>query len=531
MYKQEVEVLNEQQNVFTRKPKVNIISSENGSIKLDSTGNKFLDDFASLSKYKELRDPDDIFKTMETLWNIDPLKALKETFYLRIISRQAKYLDGSKTERKQIGTGLKHEFIYRLLWIANYKSGVFIRNLYLVPVVGSWYDVFQLLREYYSHTDNGHLPLSVMLDFIIDGLNNPEVSDLVKKYLPTLKSKSNCTTVRNMANNLIARAIMKRMRISVIEYRHLKASGKAHQWQQALSRGEKIDFSTIAGRALSKLVKSSFLNNQNLKEDFNEWIKEQPVVKFTGYPYEIFYFVNEDYQRTLINKQFLGLIEGKKLDSNIICVLDTSGSMGSTARGTNRCSLDIAKSMALYFSYFLKGKFNKTWLEFNDTCKIHTLKGNTPYGQYMSMNSNYYGSTNFLSVAQEFAKLKLTNAEEDFPTGILCLSDGEFNSYSGQFTTNFHKFKRILRSAGFSEEFIKNFKIILWDIPNSFYRSDTISKFESLTNEENFFYMSGFDPAGISFLFGTKESPKVPKTAEELFETAMNQEVLNKLSL
>ena len=70
MYKQEVEVLNEQQNVFTRKPKVNIISSENGSIKLDSTGNKFLDDFASLSKYKELRDPDDIFKTMETLWNI-----------------------------------------------------------------------------------------------------------------------------------------------------------------------------------------------------------------------------------------------------------------------------------------------------------------------------------------------------------------------------------------------------------------------------------------------------------------------------
>ena len=47
MYKQEVEVLNEQQNVFTRKPKVNIISSENGSIKLDSTGNKFLDDFAS----------------------------------------------------------------------------------------------------------------------------------------------------------------------------------------------------------------------------------------------------------------------------------------------------------------------------------------------------------------------------------------------------------------------------------------------------------------------------------------------------
>ena len=46
--------------------------------------------------------------------------------------------------------------------------------------------------------------------------------------------------------------------------------------------------------------------------------------------------------------------------------------------------------------------------------------------------------------------------------------------------------------------------------------------------------MSGFDPAGVSFLFG-KELPEkkvaAPKTADELFMAAMDQESLNSFTL
>ena len=43
--------------------------------------------------------------------------------------------------------------------------------------------------------------------------------------------------------------------------------------------------------------------------------------------------------------------------------------------------------------------------------------------------------------------------------------------------------------------------------------------------------MSGFDPAGIAFLTGTKQVASIPRTPEELFETAMQQELLQLLVL
>jgi hypothetical protein len=535
MYKKILSNDNVQENVFTKK--VNTISSEEGSIKLKSTGDKFIDDFASISKYKVLRDSDDIFDTMEELWDINPLLSIKETFYLRMISRQSKYLDGNKTIAKQIGAGLKHEFIYRLLWIANKSPMAFINNMEYIPVIGSWYDIFQILREYYSFKDKGFLPIPELYNFIIKNLKNKEVSDLIKKYLPTMKSRSNCTTLRNKVNNSIAYNIAYYMNLTAEEYRHLKSSGNAHKWQQCLSQQDftRLDFSTIPGRALSKLIKGNFLDKHGyLIEPFCNWLEKQPTAKFTGYPYEIFYETYEKYKQILINKQFYSLLDNNKLDSNLICVVDTSGSMSAQCVGTNRRAIEVAKSMALYFSYMLKGKFNKTWLEFSNECIAHELKGKTPYAQFEDM-SNYksYGETNFLSVAKLFSKLKLCNDEKDFPSGIICLSDGEFSSYYDQFTTNFHEFKHILRSTGFSEEYVNNFKIILWDIPNTYYNSSKLTpKFESLSGEENFFYMSGFDPAGISFLFKiNKDTNNIPKTAKELFNAAMDQEVLNKLYL
>ena len=82
--------------------------------------------------------------------------------------------------------------------------------------------------------------------------------------------------------------------------------------------------------------------------------------------------------------------------------------------------------------------------------------------------------------------------EKDFPTGILCISDGEFNSCYGDgcvnssnFNTAIHK----LKNAGFSKEYVDNFKIILWDIPNNYYGKPT-TKFEDFADAPNFFYLS-----------------------------------------
>jgi hypothetical protein len=162
---------------------------------------------------------------------------------------------------------------------------------------------------------------------------------------------------------------------------------------------------------------------------------------------------------------------------------------------------------------------------------MHTWVGNTPTEKFYNFRSSYIGSTNFLGVAKVFADLKKKGYEEsEFPTGVLCISDGEFN-YGGNKSTTFEQFKQILRQAGFSEEFVSNFKIVLWDIPNGYYGKHT-PKFEGLADAPNFFYMSGFDPSGIAFLTGKEiKNAPTPKNAEELFEEAMKQELLQMLRI
>ena len=132
-----------------------------------------------------------------------------------------------------------------------------------------------------------------------------------------------------------------------------------------------------------------------------------------------------------------------------------------------------------------------------------------------------------MGVADFFIKMRKTTPLNLFPKGILLISDGEFDAIEGNNLPNFEAFKEKLRKAGFPKDYVDNFKIVLWDIPNSFYSQEIRPKFES--KAPNFFYMSGFDPAGVSFLFGTEA--KVPKTAKELFEAAMDQELLKLITI
>ena len=109
---------------------------------------------------------------------------------------------------------------------------------------------------------------------------------------------------------------------------------------------------------------------------------------------------------------------------------------------------------------------------------------------------------------------------------------GEFNAPKSN-KTNFQTFKERLLKAGFPKDYVDNFKIVLWDIPNTFYDYQEIRpKFESFADTPNFFYMGGFDPAGITFLLGGEEKDKpAPKTPRELFEAAMNQEIMDYIQL
>lgn len=557
-----------QSYLFGKEPVKSIITySGNGAVKFESTGDPFTDQFGLISQYRQLRPYSDIAEDMRTLWDINPVDTMKLVLYIRLVTRKVELLDGTETKAVQRGQGMKHEGIMRMIWVALNYPEVFENNLPLFVACGCWKDIFAMLSyDLQFHGWSGRvLDWKKLGDFILAGLENPNTCNLVKKYLPTIKAKSKIHTLEAQADTIIGKYIAHRLfgkgqfkadqyhSLNYKQYRQLKVSGTAHQWQQQISQGKlKINFSTVHGRALALLVSSKFLSNNGLEAEYEKWILSQPVAKFTGYVYELFKNhckADPKYKKVTIDKQFMGLIEtakeGMNTSSRFIVALDTSGSMQSNVHGTSISSLTVGKAMALYFSYLLEGSFAKGFIEFNTVPILKQWFGSTPTECWDSFNCEAYGSTNFVGIANLLVKLRGKGTPlSTFPNGLLCISDGEFNRAAAggyglreeeiaeQNKTSFQQFKKILLVGGFPKEYVDNFKIVLWDIPNNFYGSGIRPKFEGYADTPNFFYMGGLDPAGIAFLMGkepTEEdpTPTVPKTARELFEAAMDQELLN----
>lgn len=529
--------------------------SGNGALKYSTTGSNFVDQFAKVTNFKTPRSFAAIAKDMELLWSQNPRLTLALTFYIRMITRTTHFGDGTKTTTVQRGQGLKHEGIFRMIWLAVEHPDVFWKNINLWIAIGSWKDIITMLQyDLVWHSWNKRvLNWEQFGKLILAGLENPHHSELLKKYLPQIKANSHCTTVESQADNIIAKwicsLIWTKAEVNKFAaykgYRLLKTSGTAHQWQQLISQGKflQIDFKTIHGRALAQLVSSKFLKNHGLEKVYSDWLETQPVAKFTGYPYELLGAVAEKFKPTLteyqldtIDKQFGTLVEtakkGMKTNTSLITVVDTSGSMTSTVSGTKVSSYAVAMSLAMYFSRLLTGHFANSWFEFNTICKFHLFKTGSPSRALLKETKSVIGGTNFLSVADKFIELKRSGVpESEFPCGILCLSDGEFNSGTrSRKTTNFKEFKMKLAQGGFSTQFVADFKIILWDIPNSYYGTNK-PKFEDFADTPNLFHISGLDGSVVAFILGTDYNPTTPLNSDELFLAAMNQELLLKLEV
>lgn len=532
-------------------------TSGNGALKYSTSGNDFVDDFASIAKYKEPRSYEEVAKTMQLLYSIDNVKAVKMAIFIRLITRKSQVMKDKSVEtleEVQRGQGLKNEGIMRMLWLALNHSSVFKVNLPLFIAAGSWKDVITMMNldlQFHGWKDR-KLDWTFFGKVIKAGLLNPGTSQLVRKYLPTIRTDAKCRTLESQADTLIGRWLAKQFFpedekfVAYKKYRQLKSKGTAHKWQQLISKEmyNELNFDSIAGRALALLVGSKFLQNHNLVARYSEWIKSKPVAKFTGFVFELFKPLGngyrlrhiEDYKEATINAQFAQLVktgkEGVNTNSGLLVVRDTSSSMTSQAIGCPMSAYDVAKSMALYFSEFLTGPFANSFAEFADTCTLHQWKGQTPVDKYLNDRCEAYGSTNFQSVIDLFIRLKRQGVpEKDFPTGILCVSDGEFNSCYGGGCVNSSNFNTAiykLKNAGFSKEYVDSFKIILWDIPNSYYGTSK-TKFEDFADAPNFFYLSGYDPSSVAFIMEGKECKVTPRNASELMETALDQELLNRV--
>ena len=521
------------ENLFLKNAVHYGVQTENGAKSYATTGKAIIDQFGKAGAYMG-RNIDDVWTDQAMLWAEDPTSALRFPFYLRMITRQTNVSDGKKTETVQRGQGLRDESFKRLLWIAKYHPDEFYRNLWLVPIVGSWKDLWVLMSM------DEHLNHEAFFNVIANGIKSESERDLVKKYLPRIRSQKKCTTEWAKKSNELAKEFVGYVGWTYSDYRKFKSTGKAHEFQRIIcSRKYKnIDWKQIPGKALLKLVNGKFLSAHNLEDSYVNWLKAQPVAKFNGYPYELGAAINGGWyniplsKKITVDKQFKALIEtakkdGSALKGNVLCALDTSGSMNSYVNN-NVTAYDVCVSLGIYFSELNEGAFHNHVVMFDDTSTLLELKGEfTDKWQQIKSESTAWGSTNLQSIYSLLIETRKEHPEipiEEFPSVLLVVSDFQFNATASGKTNN-EEGKDRLREV-FPDEYVDNLTEVWWYCSNR-HTSDVPATMEMGGQ----YVVSGFDGSIITLLLGgTVVDPETGEnrqlTMEESVEQALNQEVL-----
>ena len=534
--------------------------TENGAVTNVSTGSAIVDQFGKAGNFRG-RPIEEVFADQAQIWGENAEAALRFPFYLRMVTRKVKVNADNETDKVQNGQGARDESFKRLLWIAKEHPEAFYNNIWALPLVGSWKDIWTLMF-YDIKEDLNVINQKAMFEVIAQGLLCDTHVDLVKKFMPRIESRSKCTTEWNQITNNLAKSFAKFMNLTYKEYNKTKSSGTAHTFQKLIcSRNyDALNWNHIPGRALNLLVTSKFLSNHNLKDNYTQWILQQPVAKFTGYVFELARKLREasgsrgyysgtknlpiEVKHTL-DAQFKGLVDKARADGkiteNVWCCLDTSGSMSRRVDGLNDITCeDIASSLALFFSDLNTGPFHNKLIMFDDVSYPYDMKGDSFCDRIMNLPRVGCGGTNFQSAVEEIIKIRKEHPEiplEQYPTTILVVSDMQFNPVSYGWRskrtepTNYEYSVKSLKTV-FPAEFVDNMKFIWWDCA-----SKRKQDFAATIHNSGCYFFSGFDGSIISMLMNEdaikdEVTGEVRRpTAEELVVKALNQEILTYVKL
>lgn len=525
--------------------------TENGAASHSTSGSSLLDYFYKAGSYRG-RSENDVYADVSKAYAENPELTLKAIFYNRLITRKSK--GDVKTQNVQKGQGNKDEFIKSLKWLELTHPGVLQRNLWLVPVVGCWKDLWYDSPEtdyfFYVSPKNVYELITMNLK---DDFNRP----LIAKFLPKYRSKSNTTTERHKRLNAWVRNFLAYSGWSEISYRKFKSNPEhtAHLFQRQMSNNQwdKIDFNRVPGKALFNLI-SRFgkkdrvcaIERHKQTDRYLEWAGNKGEIQFTGYVYELFSKAVKSHgriQELTYDAQFETLLKRARdsnegLKENVLCALDTSASMTWYKVANNITPLDVCLSLGIFFSTLNEGFFKDYVVAFSNKSRIAKLSGSFADKCRQSQALGSGGSTNFMSVIDELVRVRKSHPEipvEQFPTTLLVVSDMQFNP-TGGFRGDY---SQKVAKTNYEEAVTKMVSVdlpmprVIWWQVNGAYGKDVPNKMD----DKGVVLISGFDPSIVTtILGGNNKAGSVPKEAKEItpweaMEIALDQEILDLLKL
>lgn len=522
--------------------------TQNGAISNAGSGNSVLDYFAKCGTYR-YRDQVAVNADMALAWAENPLHTLQVMFYNRAVTRKAKDLYNTEPEMMR-GQGNKDEFIRTLKWLEENHPNTLYANLWAIPTFGCWKDFW------YDSPSTGlyhYVDTKQVYRLIKSAMKHEYHVALLAKYLPKIRSSSAVKNDRHRRLNAFAKGLCKYLKWTERDYRKFKSNPSyiAHQFQRDISAANwtDIDWNMVPGKALFSLSSKAgkdgktFIQRHGLEESYIKWLAKQPVAKFTGYPFELLKAYNGNKtasSKMTIDKQFEGLLEKARTDvnsslfgKNVLCALDTSGSMESVVDNNGTRAIDVCLSLGIYFASLNTGSFKDYVIMFDSKSELKKLTGTTFTQKVDVVNSwkTAWGSTNFQSVIDEIVRVRKSNPSipvEDYPSIILCVSDMQYND-TGSNTSNYEEAKSKFASVGLPCP-----TFIWWNVNGRYSKGNEVP---STLDDAGTVLVSGFDGAVITSILGGVDKKVVDeKTGEvrklnplEMMEEALNQSLLNKL--
>lgn len=464
------------------KDELNVSVTENGALGYATTGKELVDFNFKVSSMRDWPE-EKIRREFKKVWYENKELALKYLFYARDIRE-------GLGERR-----LFREIFKEIVDEPGVKNNISL--LKLIPEFGRWDDLVSLL---WINTDLTRDIVNIIRDQMvsdIDGCLNERPISLMAKWLPSINTSSEKTKEN-------AKKLIKELGVSTATYR--KTLSRLRKYLNVLERKlcanewNEVNYETVPSNANLKYKDAFLKHDENRRKEYLESL-EKGEVKINGsvlFPHDIVHkydLSHKDQALEALWKDLPNYVDG---ESNILVVRDGSGSMAWSPLGRDILPLDVATSLAIYFSERCEGQFKDNFITFSSTPQLVSLANYEKLRDKLIECNEYddCSNTDLKATFDLVLKVAIKNnlKQEEIPN-LLIISDMEFDGIHLE-DKLFESIRKKFNKAGYQLP-----KLIFWNVAS---RTNTIPLTQ---NKNGVVLVSGFSPSVVKMVLSKELDP------------------------
>ena len=413
-------MMNQNQNVFANAAKTaaSMTTTENGHAAASTTGSALLDLYGQVGALRG-QDEKRICNLLDRAIAEDRLLATKIMFYARDCR-------GGTGEREVFRTMLRH--------MAIVKPMAVVANMELIPEFGRWDDLYSLVGT--PAEDNMWELISRQEIEDLKSLAMGKPVSLMGKWLKSCNASSSET-------KRLGKLTREQLGYSEKEYRKIlkKLRDRIRIVEAQMSRQEwdKIDYETVPSKA-GMIYRKAFKKHD--EERYSNYIRsvqkgEKKINTAMNTPQDLVhaylsdgYYELADEEDPTIEAMWKSLPDYIQSDENVLCMVDTSGSMYGRP-------IEVSTSLGMYFAQRNRGAFHNLFMTFQSTPSFVSLDDGVSMLTNLkkTWDAPWGGSTDLNRACQSMLDMAIRNhvPQKDMPTRLVIISDMEIDQAAGRY--------------------------------------------------------------------------------------------------